>query len=362
MPSLTRTFAHLPLGLIAGLVLPSCGGDSDPYGPPPADLEVAGSYDAVSRFDLTAGAVLPSPVGEYAQVLTGLRTNPAGTFFTLLDAAGVPLASDLVGALPSVLQGRLEGWINEALAATPYGDGPATAELDRLIAATEAVLTRFDVASRLTIGAVAPAGQGEATHALNELRYALYDGAVGVTVPIVLPPGVPANLLVRETPTSVQVTSPRGVADARLVVGSHSFGLPYGAYAWEAIGHAARARYGVDGLRGALGTLVDCSGMAANVAGRCVLGVCVGHEADLRAICETGLDLAADQLREEITELRFDALTLASGEADLWDASTVNGNVDGRVSRIEEGVWKATIDVGMGPRPAPAEFAGVRLP
>ena len=131
------------------------------------------------------------------------------------------------------------------------------------------------------------AGATTATHTLEELRYQLYGGEIIVPIAAGAAAGTP---LVLETTAVGRVTAPLSAEDAHLQVGDHAFGVDYGRYAMAALDQAVRARFGTD-LRGALGQLVDCAGMAASVSNRCLLGACVGHQATLAAICDAGLDL-----------------------------------------------------------------------
>jgi hypothetical protein len=324
------------------------GGGPDPLPPPPASLTVDGSYEIVSTYDLTVGAVLPEGVASYTAPLVDLRRDPASTLFLLLDQAGVPLAHDLSDALPDAVAGQLKGWMNAFFAADTYGGSSVGTQLDALTQVIETVLTRPDVASRLTLPPLDAAGVTRATHALEELRYRLYDGALSITVPIVAPPAGAAALLVRETSLDARVTVARNDEDARLYTRDHSFGIPYGTFALDAIEQAAQQRYGTD-LRGLLGLLIDCDGMAASVANRCVLGVCVGHRDTLRAICDQGLNLVEDDLRGRISALHFDALRLQSVRDD-------------RIDGIATGKWAAQIDFGMGARDVHATFVGTRTP
>src|SRR4051812_50034658 len=90
------------IGVTVLLVLSAAGGcgknDAEP-GPPPADLEVAGTYEIVSTYDFTAAGLLPAPVATYAKAIVGLRTDPAGTLFLLLDEAGGAVAAELLGGV-----------------------------------------------------------------------------------------------------------------------------------------------------------------------------------------------------------------------------------------------------------------------
>src|SRR5215471_11529145 len=143
-----RIGVALLLVLCAGV---GCGGSDGDPGPAPADLEVAGAYEVVSTYDLTAAGLLPEPVAGYAQAVSGLGTNPARTLFLLLDQAGVPLASDLMAALPGPVSNQLESWINEFIASRQYGNASVKSELDALAAAIQTVVARPDVVSRLQI-------------------------------------------------------------------------------------------------------------------------------------------------------------------------------------------------------------------
>ncbi|HEY7371830.1 MAG TPA: hypothetical protein VIF57_06595 [Polyangia bacterium] len=332
------------------------GGAADP-GPPPADLRVDGSYEIVSTYDLTAGAVLPEPVATYAQEIVGLRKDPAGTMFKLLDDAGVPLASDLLDALPGPVADELKSAINDFFAADVYGNARVSGELDALTAALETVLARPDVVSQLSLAAPDATGATTATHRLEELRYHLNDGATEIAVPIATPAGEPM-VLTLETSATARVTAGTSGEDAHLQIGDHAFGLPYGDYVLAALDQAMQRRYGSD-LRGALGALVDCDAMAASVAGKCVLGACIGHQTTLSALCNDGLDLAYQEMTDRIRALRFDALR-QSGQAQMWDAAVPGGAGDQRVDRLAAGSWAASIDFGMGPRNVAATFTGAR--
>jgi len=337
-----------------------CGeNDADP-GPPPADLEVAGTYEIVSTYDFTAAGLLPEPVATYAQAVAGLRTDPAGTLFLLLDQAGVPVASDLLAALPGPVADELKKWINEFLAGRQYGNASVNSELDALATVLETVVARPDVVSRLQIDPADATGATTATHTLEELRYQLYGGTTEITVPIVASAAAGTPLVLQTTAVG-RVTAPLSAEDAHLQVGDHAFGVDYGGYALAALDQVVRARYGTD-LRGALGQLVDCAGMAASVSSRCVLGACVGHRDTLAAICDAGLDLVYQDVTDRIRDLRFDALRLSSGQAQMWDAPAADGaSTDRRVDRLALGQWAASVDFGMGARGVHGTFAGTRV-
>src|SRR5690606_7179413 len=70
-------------------------------------------------------------------------------------------------------------------------------------------------------------------------------------------------------------------------LGDQRFGLEYGEYAWQGINLGVEAVFGGD-IRTSLGTLINCGALAKSIAQKCALGVCVGHETELNAICEGG--------------------------------------------------------------------------
>jgi hypothetical protein len=248
--------------------------------------------------------------------------------------------------------------MNDFFASEKYGDGSVKSELDAFDAAIQTVVARPDVASRLDIGVPDARGGVTATHALEELRYSLYDGQVKVTVPITLPAGASA-LVMSEAAATGRVTAGLGGEDAHLSLDDHGFGIPYGTFALAALDEGLQQRYGTD-LRGMLGLLVDCDGMAASVAGRCVLGACVGHESDLAAICESALDLANTELRGQLADLRLDVLRLQAGQAQMWDAPAAGAPRDQQVDRLDGGVWNALVDFGMGTRDVHGTFVASR--
>lgn len=342
----------------------SCGGDGKVgAGPPPADLVIAGAYDLVSAFDLTTSALLPEPAYGYLQDLKSLRDDPAATFFRLLEDAGVPLAGSLLAVLPGPLASRVKGWINEYVFGATFQGTKVTTELDLLLEQAAEVLTRFQVGSDLLLRLPDAGGNTTAAHGVRTLRFSLWGGTIPVVVPIDLPAiTLPNEIFVTDAETSALVTAGGGgsAADARLVLGDHAFGIPYGRLAFGALNLGSHQRYGAD-VRGALGALFACSSLGASVAQRCVLGVCVGHAAEVTAICERGLDEVVARMRERIEALNFNALRLKSGRAEMWDEpATARATADRRIDLLDDGYWDASIDIGMGARAVPATFAGAR--
>jgi len=100
---------------------------------------------------------------------------------------------------------------------------------------------------------------------------------------------------------------------------------------------------------------VSCAGLAKTVSDKCVLGVCVGHETELKSICNSGLDALVDFSHDRMAAMRLEVFHLASGNARL-----VDDDRDGYGDRIVDGVWQAELNLGLGLRKAPATFDGAR--
>jgi hypothetical protein len=93
--------------------------------------------------------------------------------------------------------------------------------------------------------------------------------------------------------------------------------------------------------------------MAASVAARCISIVCVGHTAELVAICQGGLSEGATQIENQIRGLDFKAIHFQNGTATAVGSTVLLPN---NATSLTDGVWAATIDFGDGPQPATATF------
>lgn len=304
--------------------------------PSPTSTIARGAYQIRSTFDLTAAAVLPEPAYDLVETLHAFSTAPAHTLLDLAADAGVPAVAELRAALPDALESRLEGWIDDRIEAVTIGGVPVTQVAGQIASLGETALTRFAIDSTLDVRA-----DGRAVHRLARLDFT--------------PAGLDARLDVGALPGDIVAADPTATsARGALALGVHGFGLPYGHYAWQALETATTARYGA-GARELLGAAVDCPALASAIASKCVLGACVGHSAQLLAICEAGLDEVVGLARSRVEAQRFDALRLDAGAATLAAPTA-----DGTATRLDAGVWTARIDAGLGLRRAPATFTGRR--
>lgn len=323
-PVMRLAFPLLTLSFTGCLAhLPGAGDDAVETVPAPG-----GTYLVASRIDITIEALLPEPAAIVVESARDFSTEPGHALISLADRAGVPAVGTIRDYLPSYLEGKLEGWIDDEIAKVTVEGVPITQVAGEFAALAETALTEVAIESELAIDA------GIATHRLTALDLA--------------PAGLPARIALGSLPSDLaSATTSARAAGSTILLGDHRFGLAYGEYAWRALEAACTARYGAD-LRHTLGAAVDCPGLASAVSGRCALGVCVGHAAELTQICEAGLDEVVGRMHDKLAALRFDAIHFSGGTAKL-EGEALTG-----------GVWTAEINAGQGLRHVPATFSATR--
>lgn len=325
----------------------ACGtngpGDGDGYGsglgtpenPVPQSAD-KGPYAVASRVDFTVEAVLPAQAELVVVTLRAFADNPARTLVTVADQAGVPAVKTLYDAIPSIIRDQLEGWINNEINKIKINGMTLPQYAGEMAALAETALTQFELDSTLAIQ------PGTATHTLTALDFS--PAGIDVKLPI---PGLAADILTQH-PT---VTVGDGGA---FTLGDQHFGLEYGEYAWLGINMASTQLFGAD-IRSTFGKAVNCPALAHTIATKCVLNVCVGHETELKAICEGGLDAMVDTVHDRLAAMRADVFRFISGSARL-----VDDDQDGVADRIVDGTWDGEMNLGMGLRKAPATFTATR--
>jgi len=299
-------------------------------------LAKTGPYQMVNRVDFTIEAVLPAQAELVVSTLRALSTNPARALVTIADEAGVPAVGTLYGLIPGVIKDHLEGWINDEIDKVKIGGKPVTDYAGQLAGLADTALSRFAIDSELTIH------ETSATHRLTALD--LTPSGLPIRIPI---SGFAGDILTQEPSLDVR-------DGGALTFGDQHFGLNYGEYAWQAIEAVSVSLFGT-GVRDTLGNAVNCPNLAASVASKCFLGLCVGHAPELTSICEGGLDAIVDLAHNRLADFRLDALHLAGGTAILVDADG-----DGIGDSITAGTWNAELNLGLGLRHTPATFTGDR--
>jgi hypothetical protein len=308
-------------------------GEPNPSGNPipPHDPDPNGRYELRTTYDVTAEAVLPEPAFELVGTMRAFSTAPANTLLDVAEDAGVPAVGTLRDALPSTLETKLEGFIDEQLAKVTIDGVPITQIAGELAALAETVLTQFAIDSQLVISG------STINHRLTRIDFA--------------PAGVDVAIDLQDLPVE-QVTTCT-VNHASLTIDAHAYALPYGQYAWAALEAQVVATYG-KAPRALLGDAINCPAIAKAVASKCVLSLCVGHQTELTQICERGLDEVVARVQSKVEGLVFEAIRHERGVATLSDRDG-----DDRMDQLA-GTWTAQINASQGLRPVPATFTGHR--
>jgi hypothetical protein len=345
--------------LVPGLLAMLWGGCEHSAASPtplPQSLDAQGRYALESPIDVPPTVLVSSSANRFLSLLRQLRDDPATGLITTLDEAGVPLAADLYGVLPGSLKDLVRSSINDYMRARTQTDGGAGADIDQLLAFADSTLARFTLRSTLTVPTEIAQGSAKGTHTVDTLVFQIPGG---VDVPV--PPEVLQKAMVfpgaLETTTMLAVAGSSQGGDGALSLGDHFFGLAYGEAVFSALDGAGQG----ETLRTRLGRIFDCPAMGDYVAKRCLSILCIGHAAEITAICSQGLDKVVEKLHESLAGLSFQALRFKQGDGWLWDAATDGGTVDGLVHRIDHGTWDASLDVSTGARACKASFAGQRL-
>jgi hypothetical protein len=333
---------------LALVVLAACS----PPAPPtvnPDPVRLGGTYQVVSAMEVPAVAAVPGMPGDALRLVGDLAENPAGALLDLAEGADVPALGTLRLLVPDTLEAQLEAWMNASLETASVGGVAPVDELAELNALIESVLLRWQLRSELDLG-----DPLAGTHAPTAIAFDVVDRPVVVMVDVTAP-------VTAATGVEAALSWPQGPdGPARVTVGDHAMGVPFGHYALEALRTILDSRYGAPTIRAAVGQIVDCRAVAESVAARCIGFVCVGHADELEEVCSGGLDAAASQLEEKILAIDYRAIRLRSGVAI---ASGVALDPEGSLATVDAlaaGVWTATVDLGQGEEDASATFTAVR--
>lgn len=293
-------------------------------------------YSVVSRVDFTVEAILPPQAELVVVTLRAFAENPARGLIDSADAAGVPAVKAIYDALPDILTDKLEGWINGEIAKIKINGRTLPQYAGEIAALAETALTQFNLDSTL---AMQP---GSATHTLTAIDFT--PAGLDVEIPIT---GLAADMLTQHPTISVAEGGALGFGDQK-------FGLRFGEYAWQGVNAMSTKLFGAN-VRETLGKAVNCPTLAQTIASKCVLNACVGHKAELTAICNGGLDQIVGQVEARFAAYDIDAFRFKSGLARL-----VDDDQDGVADRIIDGKWDGEMNIGLGLRRAPATFTASR--
>lgn len=308
-----------------------------PENPVPQQAAKTGPYQVATTMQFTIEQLLPAQVEFVVATLREFEHDPANALLNVAEAKGVPAVGALRDALPGFIEDRLTGWINDEIMKVKIDGKPITEYAGDVARLAEFSLTEFEIESAMAIDGF------DVTHTLSAIDLSP-TGWTEARLPI---GGLAADILTAHPTINV------GQGGA-ITFGDQRFGLAYGEYAWQGIEMASTAVFG-QGVRASIGKAVNCPKLAQIISEKCALGACVGHESELKSICEGGLDALVDFAHDRFAAMRLDAFQYAAGQATL-----VDDDADGVGDRIVGGVWEAKMNIGQGLRHAPATFVGER--
>jgi hypothetical protein len=295
-----------------------------------------GAYRVVSTVELPSDAIPPRQIEEINSPLRDFATAPGPALIDYAELGGVEAVRTLRSGIPLSLASRLEGWISLEIAKAQVDGKPLAEYFGAMKMIGQGALAKLSVESQLALE------DGTRMHQITGLDL----GAAGLDLRVPFD-GLAGESLMQQPEITV-------AADGSLSLGEQRFGLAYGAHAWQGIDAASTHLYG-DTVRATLGAAIDCAALATAISKQCLLDVCVGHEAELRTVCEGGLDKLVDVTREKFATITIEELHFSKGDAKL-----VDDDGDGVNDRIADGVWQAELNLGLGLRTVTAQFSGER--
>lgn len=323
------------------------GGDDGGYGDGGEITDpVEGEYETTTTFDGTSSPVLAGAVQGVLGILSNLAQNPADTLVGVLESANLPILDELLGLLDPLLLDDLNGFINDYVLNRLVQGIPLPQQINGLLGDLTGLLTQFDVVSQLDLGDLDPTGLTTANHALAGLAFNWEGDTILANTPELLDQVTAAH----DVTCQVSMDGATGAIE----LADHAFDLPFSDFAVVALNQALAQSFGVADLRGALGQLFDCEGLAQDVASRCVLLLCVGHQEELQQFCEAGLDQVASEIEDRLSVLDYGSLSFQAGQAVLTEGE------DGLIETIE-GSWQTIIEVNGVEVPLAAPFLGRRV-
>lgn len=344
----------VPLALWLGCSGGGQPGPDDGTGDPGQADPVAGTYRLTSTYDLSQAGVLPDLAGDTLSALTGLADDPAGTLIALLQAADVPVVNELLDAIPDPVLGEFEGWVNDYIASQLYQNVPLSQTIADWVSELSNLLTHFDLVTELDLANLDAAGNTDGSHILSAVSFP-YNGTM---ITVDTPALVDQITMARDVAVGAALQGAGGTVD----IGDHSFRMPLGDFAVAGFNQVLQQTLGASNIRDALGMVIDCGGLADQVASKCVGPVCVGHRDLIEQFCNAGLDQVAAQVESRIAAIKFASLHLQTGEATLVDAAKEDGPTDGIIDRMVDGTWQVGLNVNDHEvQIGASSFAGVRM-
>ncbi|MFT3697983.1 MAG: hypothetical protein QM831_32885 [Kofleriaceae bacterium] len=304
--------------ILVAIALAGCTDDAAPPAGYGSDFGTAEnpvpSYEPyVVRSKMTTPVDEPDVTAALANI-TAFSTHGGQT---LLSVEASSASAVTLNGLSSTLKSNLPAWIDAELDKQKIGAVTARAAAGVIAMQAQAIIESPILESSLKIS---PEGS---VHTLLDLAFE--PAGATIVVPI---GGLQADKLDQKPDVTVG-------AGGALTIGDQTFGLAFGAHAWQGINLAMTNTYGGD-----LTMLqnLDCAKVATAVAAKCSGSSCVGHASDIQAVCTQGLAALVSDLRDSLSPIELDSIHFAHGAAKLVDAGG-----DGVAEKMTNGTWDAQI-------------------
>jgi hypothetical protein len=338
------------------------GPDGLPVGPDGKALptKLDGRFELSNSLDLTSAGIFPDMANDTLKALSDFREQPSSTIVELLQAANVPVVSQVLGVIPALIRDQVLGFIDDTVFKALYDKLPVTKQITGILDDLGSLATKFEVVTVLEFNVPGPTGNVLGTHQFTGVAYNWMEKRTVINAPDVIKTLELQKVQINAV--GLDMRSPE-LESARLAVGDHAFKVPIGSFAVLAADKLAADKFGTKDLRTGIHKVVNCAAVAKSVAARCIgIGparVCVGHESDINNLCSIGIDIIVSTIQGRIKDLDIPALHLKSGTAKLWDAPAPGGQLNAIVDRVDEGYWTA----GVGPQDKKilATFTGRRV-
>ncbi len=314
---------------------------------------VAGTYEVTSTYNIAENSDLPPLVAEVVIPLSNLAENPTGTIIDLIQATDTPVAT-LLDAIPGPLLSIFESTMNNLIENKLYENVPIAEQITSFADLAAGMLVEFEIVTELEVGEIDEAGNASASHSLVGVAFDKSGSPIFINDP---------ELLDTSTVTEdVSVHVDLDGINSSIDIGEHGMHLPLGEFAVYGLNAGIAATTDFEDLGGALAGLVNCQGIAAEIGDLCLSFVCVANESQLQSICETGLDLVAQQVENRIRDIDIAELRMTSGQAEVRATSKNDSTSDNEVTAFRSGSWDTVFHLGSYQMSSRASFEASRIP
>jgi hypothetical protein len=296
-------------------------------------------FAVTTQVDLAQTADGSGVIDDATEPLDRLQKDPAKTILDVLTVKKMPVVTTLKSKIPDALEGSFAKWFNDDVLSRKIDGVEAGKALTSVRTDLAAMAGKFEILSTLDL---TPGEEGTSTAKHTVTGMAFTRGA---------------DRMVVDTPDLVSSVSPAENVSlqteaGKAKLGEHTLSIPLGEFATQALGLFGKDKVVDAGLRFAIGQIVDCGAISKSVAKRCIGTICIGHETEIKQVCDAGLDVVVDLTLDALKKLKIDPLRFIGGDAKILDALSPGDG--GGIT----GIWKGAANLGKGESPISSKFTG----